>query len=295
PFWHAPCLWLTRRTAWEGPARGPRSRLGERDRGRRKGRTPMENTLLVGLSRQMVLARELDVVANNIANLNTTGFKADNSLFEQFIMPTARENRFDAPDRQVRFVSDRGTWHNLRQGSVQQTGNPLDLAIDGNAFLVVQTAAGERYTRNGSLQINAQGQLVTTDGSLVLGDNGPIVFQPLDRSISVSASGQISVVEGADTRVDSLRGRLRLVTFDQPGQLQKDGANNFAAPAGVTPAADVNSRIVQGSLEKSNVNGVVEMTRLLEITRAYTQISQLLSQQSDLRKNAIQQLSDVPN
>ena len=125
----------------------------------------MENTLLVGLSRQMVLARELDVVANNVANLNTTGYKADNSMFEQFMMPVARENRFNTSDRQMRFVNDRATWHDLRPGSIQKTGSPLDVAIDGAAFFAVQTAAGERYTRNGSFQINAQGQLVTSDGS----------------------------------------------------------------------------------------------------------------------------------
>ncbi len=255
----------------------------------------MENTLLVGLSRQMVLARELDVVANNIANLNTTGFKADNSMFEQFMMPVARENRFNTPDRPLRFVNDRGTWHDLRQGSVQQTGNPLDLAIDGNAFLVVQTPQGERYTRNGALQINAQGQLVTTDGAQVLGDNGPILFQPLDRNISITPDGRITVVEGGNSRTESLRGRLRLVTFAQPNQLQKDGANNFAAVAGVTATPDPKARVIQGSIEKSNVNGVVEMTRLIEITRAYTQTSQLIQQQSDLRKNAIQQLAEVPS
>ncbi len=255
----------------------------------------MENTLLVGLSRQMVLARELDVVANNIANLNTTGYKADNSMFEQFMMPVARENRFSALDRQMRFVNDRGTWHDLRQGSIQQTGSPLDLVIDGAAFFAVQTAAGERYTRNGSFQINAQGQLVTSDGSLVLGQNGPIVFQPLDRQISVSPDGRVSVVEGGDSRTDSLRGQLRLVSFAQPHLLQKDGTNNFSAPAGVAPTPDINARVIQGSIEKSNVNGVVEMTRLIEITRAYTQMSQLLQQQGDLRKNAIQQLAEVPN
>jgi len=255
----------------------------------------MENTLLVGLSRQMVLARELDVVANNIANLNTTGFKADNSMFEQFMMPVARENRFNTPDRPLRFVNDRGTWHDLRQGSVQHTGNPLDLAIDGNAFLVVQTPQGERYTRNGALQINAQGQLVTTDGAQVLGDNGPILFQPLDRNISITPDGRITVVEGGNSRTESLRGRLRLVTFAQPNQLQKDGANNFAAVAGVTATPDPKARVIQGSIEKSNVNGVVEMTRLIEITRAYTQTSQLIQQQSDLRKNAIQQLAEVPS
>ena len=114
-------------------------------------------------------------------------------MFEEFLMPGARENRFLGADRMVSFVNDRGTWHNFSQGGIQPTGNPLDIAIDGNAFLVVQTTRGERYTRNGALQVNAQGQLVTSDGSQVLGDNGPIVFQPLDRNISITEDGRISV------------------------------------------------------------------------------------------------------
>ena len=91
-----------------------------------------------------------------------------------------------------------------------------------------------------------------------------------------------------------MRGRLRLVSFTQPNRLQKDGANNFVATAGITATPDPKARVIQGSIEKSNVNGVVEMTRLIEITRAYTQTAQLLQQQSDLRKNAIQQLAEVP-
>ena len=255
----------------------------------------MENALLVGLSRQMVLGRQLDVVANNIANLNTTGFKADNSMFEEFLMPVARENRFKTPDRQMGFVNDRGTWHDFRAGSVQQTGNPLDVAIDGNAFLVVQTPAGERYTRNGAMQINAQGQLVTADGSPVAGESGPIVFQPTDRNVAISPDGRVTVTEGAETKTESLRGKLRLVSFDSPQQLQKDGANNFLAPAGVTPVPDPKSRLIQSATDKSIVNGVVEMTRLIEISRAYTQVGLLLQQQSDLHKNAIQQLAEVPS
>jgi flagellar basal-body rod protein FlgF len=243
----------------------------------------------------MVLGRELDVVANNIANLNTTGFKADNSLFEQFLMPVARENRFDAADRQLNFVNDRGTWHNLRPGAIQQTGNPLDVAIDGDAFLVVQTAAGERYTRNGAMQINSQGQLVTGDGSLVVGDSGPIVLQPTDRDVAISPDGRVTVTEGSNTKTESLRGKLRLVSFASAQQLQKDGADNFSAAGGATPAPDAKARLIQGAVEKSNVNGVVEMTRLIEISRAYSQVALMLQQQSDLHKNSIQQLSEVPS
>ena len=88
----------------------------------------------------------------------------------------------------------------MSQGPIEHTGNPLDVAIDGNGFLAVQTPRGERYTRNGALQINATGELVTSDGYQVLGDGGPITFQPTDRDISISPDGTISVREGANTR-----------------------------------------------------------------------------------------------
>jgi flagellar basal-body rod protein FlgF len=254
----------------------------------------MENALLVGLSRQMALRRELDVVANNIANINTTGFKTENSKFEEYLMPVARENRFEGPDRRVSFVLDRGTWHNMRQGNVETTNNPLDITIDGNAFLVVQTAGGERYTRNGALQINAQGQIVTSDGSPVLGDNGPIVLQQLDRQVSISADGRVSVIEGNNDRTESLRGKLRLVTFAAPQRLQKEGANLFSAPAGVAAQPATDFRLIQGAVEKSNVNGVYEMTRMIDITRTYTNISSMLQQQNDLRRSAIEKLAEVP-
>ena len=104
----------------------------------------MENGSLVGLSRQMALQRELDVVSNNVANINTTGYKADNVVFHEHLMPVARANQFRGNDRQVSFVQDRATWLDLSQGPVQQTGNPLDVAISGSAFLTVQTPRGER-------------------------------------------------------------------------------------------------------------------------------------------------------
>jgi len=254
----------------------------------------MENASLVGLSRQIALARELDVVANNIANLNTTGFKADNVVFHEHLMPAARTNAFRGNDRLVSFVQDRATWLDLAQGPVQQTGNPLDVAVSGNAFLIVQTPRGERYTRNGALQINSQGQLVTSEGLQVIGQNGPIVFQPNDRDISIGIDGIISVREGQNT-TDSQRGKLKLATFNRPQQLQKEGASTYAAPAGVTPQEPTDARVNQGVIEKSNVNSVMEMTRMVEVTRTYTQIASMLQNQSDMRRSAIEKLAEVPN
>ena len=254
----------------------------------------MENTLLVGLSRQMALSHELDVVANNIANINTTGFKADNAAFSEFLMPHASDQRFSGGDRKVSFVQDRSTWIDFGPGAVERTGDPLNVALDGKGYLVVQTPRGQRYTRNGALSTNATGQLVTSEGYQVLGGSGPITFQPTDHDINISPNGIITVREGSST-VDSQRGKLQIASFDQPQLLQKDGGSTFLAPAGVNagpPPPD--TRVVQGALEKSNVNAVAEMARMIQITRSYSDIAAILQQQGDQRRNALQQLSQQP-
>jgi flagellar basal-body rod protein FlgF len=250
---------------------------------------PMQVALLVGLSRQTALAVEADVVANNIANLNTAGYKADSSLFEEYLTTPATADQTGS----VSYVIDRGTWHDFSQGPTERTGNSLDVAIDGQGFLAVQTPNGERYTRNGSMQINATGQLVTSDGFPVLGDGGPIQFQPNDRQISISRDGTISVREG-NSKVDSARGKLRLVTFTNMQHLRKDGGGNFTIADSEAPQPTTTAGFVQGAVEKSNVHGVVEMSRMIEITRSYTQISAMLQQLGDLSQAAIDKLADVP-
>jgi flagellar basal-body rod protein FlgF/flagellar basal-body rod protein FlgG len=255
----------------------------------------MENTALIGLSRQIALHRELDVVANNIANLNTTGYKADKSVFHEFLMPVARASTFQGADQRLSYVHDRATWHNFGIGPVRNTDNPLDVSIDGDAFLVVQTARGERYTRNGSLQVNANGELVTNTGDQVLGDAGPIQFQPTDNRISINPDGTITVREGGNSTSDSSRGKLRLVRFDQVQSLLKDTASTFRAPDGVAPLpANTNVRVVQGTIEQSNVQPVVEMARMIELTRTYTQIASMLQQVGEQRRSAIEKLAEVP-
>jgi flagellar basal-body rod protein FlgF len=249
----------------------------------------MQNALLIGLSRQVALSRELDVVANNIANMNTTGFKADGSLFEEYLNSAAR-----AADTRVSFVRDRATWIDMSAGALERTGNALDVAINGDGFFAVQTQQGVRYTRSGSLQINPSGQLVTAQGDPVLGDGGPITFQPTDRQISISPDGTISVREG-NSKADSQRGKLRLVSFANPRQLQKDGNGTFNYAGNDAPVEAKTATIAQGSLEKSNVRAVVEMSRMIEITRSYTQIAAMLQQQSDLGQSSIDKLADVPN
>jgi flagellar basal-body rod protein FlgF len=257
------------------------------------GENEMDNALLIGLSRQMALSRALDVVANNVANVNTSGFKSDDSLFAAYLMPVARDNLFKGGDSQVSYVQDRATFRDFGQGALEKTGNPLDVAVNGPGFLTVQTSRGQRYTRNGSLQMNASGQLVTNQGDPVLGTAGPIVFQNGDHDINIAEDGTITVRQGT-SRADSVRGKLQLVTFTNQQQLQKEGASLYVAPATAQPAADPKVRVVQGSVEKSNVNSVGAMTRLIEVTRSYTDVAGLIAQQSDLRKTAIDRLAQIP-
>jgi flagellar basal-body rod protein FlgF len=254
----------------------------------------MENTLLVGLSRQVALERQLGVVANNIANVNTTGYRSDNAVFEEFLRSRANDGDFSGNDRRLSFVVDRATIHDFSQGPVERTGNPLDLALDGKAFFVVQVNGQDRYTRNGAFQINPQGQFVTNDGHPVMGANGPITFQSGDQDISIARDGTITVREGNNTNVDSVRGKLSIVSFEQPQTLSKQGANLFAAPNGAVAQPAPTAGVRQGSIEKSNVNGVAEMARMIEVMRAYTGIASMIQQLNDVRKAAIERLADVP-
>jgi flagellar basal-body rod protein FlgF len=225
--------------------------------------------------------------------VNTNGFKADKPLFEEYLSSGAHEDNFKGTDRRVSYVQDRGTFRDFSQGAVQQTGNSLDVAIQGKGMFVVQAAGGERYTRDGNLQINSTGQLVTASGNPVLGTSGPIVFQPTDHDIVVSADGTITVQEGS-AHADSIRGKLRLVSFTDAQKLLKQGNNLYSAGTGDGGTQDTKSTIQQGFVEKSNVNSVMEMSHMVEVMRTYTNVANILQQQSDLHKNAIDKLADVP-
>jgi flagellar basal-body rod protein FlgF len=243
----------------------------------------MENAQLISLSRQIALQRQMDVVANNIANLNTTGFKGESILFEEFIMPVARDQSFAPADQELSFTQDWATIHDLSGGAIEQTGNPLDIALEGEGFLTVETPAGERWTRAGALQVNAEGVLVNFDGHPVMGDGGEIRFDANETTISIDASGAISTNAGA-------KGRLRIVEFAEPQQLAREGDNLFV---GGTPAVAVATRVVQGAIEKSNVSGVTEMTEMIRVQRAYQSVAAMMERQDDIRRAAIEKLGTL--
>lgn len=243
----------------------------------------MENAQLISLSRQIALQRQMDVLANNIANINTTGFKAEVLLHEEFVMPVARDKDFALADQRLSFTQDWATMHDLSPGAFVQTGNPLDVALSGDGFLVVNTPEGERWTRAGALQLSPDGTLVDFDGNPVMGDGGAITFGADEAGITIDANGGVSSSAGA-------KGQLRIVEFANPQELTRAGSNLFA---GGTPVAATQTRVLQGALEKSNVSGVGEMTEMIRVQRAYGSIASLMQRQDELRRSAIQRLGSL--
>lgn len=246
----------------------------------------MENAQLISLSRQIGLQRQMDVVANNLANINTTGFKGETLLFEDYLMPGAADATFANGDQDLHYTQDWGTMHDMSNGNIEHTGNQLDVALDGQGFLVVQTPSGnEAYTRNGSLQINAAGQLVDLNGNQVLSDLGPITFTKTETEINFAANGTVFTNEGA-------KGKLRVVEFDNVGLLRRAGDNlytddtNSALPA-------IATKIVSGAIERSNVKGVTEIASMIRVQRAYQQLATIIEQQDQVRRSAIQRLGSL--
>lgn len=245
----------------------------------------MENAALVTLSRQMALRREIDIIANNVANATTNGFKRRTSELGEFRARLASEDSFRrGEDRRVSFVIDKGTPLDISAGSLEATNNPMDMAIAGDAFFVVNTPQGERYTKNGATQIDSTGQLVNSDGYALQSDQGNVQFTNQERDITFAADGTISSSEGT-------RGRLRLVRFPNAQVLENTGANVFSAS--VQPEPATNARVQSGFIERSNVNSVVEISRMIEVSRQYQSIASMLSRSDESRRNAIQKLSEV--
>ena len=241
----------------------------------------MENLQLIGLTRQMVLRRKMDVIANNLANINTAGYKSDNLLFREYIMPTAEMNENRSADKKLSYVQDDVVVLEFEPGSIVATGNPVNAAInDKSSFFVVQAPGGERYTRNGEFEINGQGQLVTTDGYPVLGADGPINVTQEDADIQIARDGLISSSQGE-------LGRLQVVTFDNLQMLKKEGTSLFI---GENPQPVENPSIMGGHIEQSNVHGVIEISRMIEVNRSYGSLAKALKATDDLRESAIDKL-----
>lgn len=227
----------------------------------------MDPTGFVTLSRQSGLMREMQVVANNIANAATTGYRSEGVIFSEFVRAAPGAEPVSMGWARVRDTS-------MMQGALVPTGGVFDLAIEGDGFFVIETPAGERLTRAGSFSPNADGDLVTPDGHRVLDEGGAPLFVPPDAGdILVGADGTIS----AGGR--SL-GRVGLVVPADPIRLTREGGVLFSAAGGTEPAPQ--AQVLQRVLERSNVNAVGQLARMIEIQRAY-ELGQSFLQTEDQR------------
>ncbi len=244
----------------------------------------MDNALYVGLSRQMTLRRQLDIVANNVANANTTGFKTEDLMVRTEQAKPAKTLDGGSP---VKFVLDSGVARDFTQGAMTKTGGDLDVAIDGKGFFKIQTAGGERYTRDGRFTTNPEGKLVTQGGNTVLDDGGgEITIDPQLGPVTIGKDGIIS--QGA-VRV----GKLGIVRPTDLSSFAKDGDNLYRNTSNTTPQAAPDAQVQQGMLEASNVNSIVQITKLIEIQRAYEGVSKMMDNTSELSRTAVDRLGKV--
>ena len=224
----------------------------------------------------------LDMVANNLANVSTTGFRGQHEFYQAVTASAGRPDMSPLNAAINDYGVLGGAMVDLRQGSLQATGNELDLGIRGPAFFVVRTPRGIRYTRNGSFHVSPAGVLVTEDGDPVLGPNGPIQLPP--GPVEISSDGTVSVAS-------AVAGQVRLAEFAPGTDLIPEGSTDFVAPAAAErPAAS--STIEPGMLESSNLNALQETVTLMVLQRHSELLERTLSVfLDDFNRTAVQDLA----
>lgn len=231
----------------------------------------MDNGIYISLSRQMGLFREMEVVANNLANVNTTGYTGEKMMFDDYLVKGGQGPK-------QAYTNDLATYRDTTQGRLEVTENALDMAVSGEGYFVIQTPLGERYTRAGNFQIDVNGVLVTDQGNPVRTvGGGQLVFEPEDTDIEIREDGLV-VVNGEE------RGQLEVVEFANRQFLVPVGNTMFKADAAPMPAQ--NSRVLHGVLERSNVDPIMEMTRMLTVSRSVGSTAKLIDAQYELQRKA---------
>jgi flagellar basal-body rod protein FlgF len=238
----------------------------------------MNDASQIALSAQLALLRRSDIIANNVANISTNGYKGEHLVFAEYLNATQ--------DGSVgSYVDPVGTVRDLSQGPITQTGNPLDVAVEGDGFLAVQSPQGTRYTRDGHFQLDAQGEIVTAQGYPILGASGaPIVIPNGAGPITIGQDGTVATAQGN-------AGQIQIATFQSGQQLIPAGNNLF--DTNEAPGTPTSTKLVQGSLEGSNVQAIIEMTRLIETERAVGYAKDMSTTESNRLSNALDHLGKV--
>jgi flagellar basal-body rod protein FlgF len=244
----------------------------------------MDNALFVGLSRQMILRREMEIIANNIANMDTTGFKMESMM--QKTDPAEPAVTLGGP-RPVKFVAPDGVARDFGQGALIKTGGELDMSIEGKGFFQIQTPQGPRFTRDGRFTTDPTGRLVTQAGHAVLDASGGEIAIDMEK-------GQVAVgADGTLTQGIEQVGKVGMFAFANPGALEKAGDNLFRNASNLTPNPATEARLRQGHLESSNVKPVLEITRMVEVSRAYEQTAKMMDSEAELARRTVERLGRV--
>jgi flagellar basal-body rod protein FlgF len=241
----------------------------------------MENPTAIILSRMLQASRTMDVVANNIANASTPGYKSLHLSSGAWI---DRMRAVNAPDGggTVAYATPTGTWRDTRPGPIHQTGNPLDFALPKSGYFTVQTSAGTRLTRDGRFTLSSSGNLVTSSGDNVLDASGQAIQIPQTAGkIAVASDGTISGPTG-------ILGKIGVVNVANQQSLTAEGDNLLRATT--TPSAVSNPGIIQGALEGSNVQPIKEITNMLQASQNFQMISQFVSSEDSRHQNAVDKI-----
>ncbi|MAU42101.1 MAG: flagellar basal-body rod protein FlgF [Kordiimonas sp.] len=244
----------------------------------------MDTTLYVGLSHQVAMRRQMDIIANNIANVNTAAFKRESVMFREYIKDL-EGNSTNALDK-VAFVQDYGVHRRMTEGKLNVTDNPLDVAIGGDGLLVVERQDGSKaYTRNGHLQLSEDGILSSSSGHAILDNSGQkIQFPPETTNIKIAEDGSIS------TKESGFVARLDVVVFDDYSQLKKAGDSLYTTTE--QPKPSENYKIAQGLTETSNVAPIVEIAAMINVSRSYMSMARTLENLQKSQSQAINRLAN---
>lgn len=237
----------------------------------------MDVSAYVGLSGQQALAIRLETIANNIANAGTAGFRAEGVSFSTIVS--------DTRPFKTSFSYEGGTHVDLTSGGFRKTGNPLDVAIQGSAFIAIATPQGTAYTRDGRMQMLPSGDLVSVNGYPVLDVSGsPLTADPAGGDLVIERDGTIRQA-GRDV------GAIGLFAVDLGKGYQRYDNAGFLPASPAAPVTDFTlNGVLQGFSEESNVNPVLEMTRLINVQRAFEAVSASLEQRDNTLRETIQAL-----
>jgi flagellar basal-body rod protein FlgG len=261
----------------------------------------MNEGIFIAASGALKQERKMEVVANNLANVNNVGFKKDSLVFESMIPPFKSDHSFETSrnillpasksNLDVAYVGVSGFATNHDQGALERTDNVLDIGLDGDGLIAVETPAGTRYTRKGNFRLDAQGRLATQNGHLVIGDQGgPITIDVQGRDITIDINGNISVGNGLE---NVAQGKIKIVKFDADAALEKDGDGFFRLTDPKKTEQPSAAQVRQGFLEQSNVNSVEEMTRMIATLRAFEAYQKVIQAFDGIDNQAINNLGRV--